>query len=85
MDIGWAVMKNHRNRGFATEAAQCAIQYFFATYKLERIIASTDRDNKASQRVMEKLGMRLCRHPNGEGIVGVVENPQSDLRPMGCG
>ncbi|NKB67110.1 MAG: GNAT family N-acetyltransferase [Candidatus Latescibacteria bacterium] len=77
MDVGWAVMKDHRNQGFATEAAQCVVDYFFASYNLERIIASTDRHNGASQRVMEKLGMRLCRHQNGVGITGVLENPQS--------
>jgi RimJ/RimL family protein N-acetyltransferase len=48
-------------RGFATEAACASLRYGFETLKLERIIALAVRENVASRRVMEKLGMTYER------------------------
>jgi RimJ/RimL family protein N-acetyltransferase len=75
VDIGWAIMKSYRRKGFATEAAQGVIKYGFEILKLPRIVAGTDRDNIASQKVMEKLGLRLFNQPDGVGIIGVIANP----------
>ena len=42
--------------GFATEAARAAIRYGFEA-GLDRVVASTDTENAASLRVMQKAGM----------------------------
>ncbi|MGC2310220.1 MAG: GNAT family protein [Candidatus Babeliaceae bacterium] len=46
------------NQGIATEAAQAVIDFAFNNLKLHRIEASVHPDNKASIRVLEKLGMQ---------------------------
>ena len=74
----WSVLAAHRGRGYATEAAAGLIQYMFETFDLNRIIATTSRDNAASQQVMRKLGMRVeenpFERPEWFQVVGMIEN-----------
>jgi RimJ/RimL family protein N-acetyltransferase len=48
-------------RGLVTEAARAALRYGFGRMGFERVMAVTDKDNKASRRVMEKCGLRYER------------------------
>jgi RimJ/RimL family protein N-acetyltransferase len=59
----WHVGRAFRGRGYATEAGAALIQYAFGTMHLQRIVATTEYDNLASQRVMEHLGMTIERNP----------------------
>ena len=49
---------------------------------LERIVATTERDNLASQAVMRHLGMRLHENaldePEWFQLVGILENPDKE-------
>lgn len=45
-------------RGYATEAAAAVVRYGFEQLQLHRIFASHFEGNVASQRVLQKLGMR---------------------------
>ncbi|WP_374300126.1 GNAT family N-acetyltransferase [Ferrovibrio sp.] len=45
-------------RGLATEAGRAALQYAFEAHGLDKLIALTAPGNKASQRVLGKLGFR---------------------------
>jgi [ribosomal protein S5]-alanine N-acetyltransferase len=78
----WALDRAQRGRGYATEAAQALIEYAFRELKLARIIATTEFDNHASQRVMQRLGMRIESNPHPEltwfHIVGILENRGSN-------
>jgi RimJ/RimL family protein N-acetyltransferase len=47
------------NRGYATEAARAWVETAFAARGLDRVVALAFPANRASTRVMEKLGMRL--------------------------
>jgi RimJ/RimL family protein N-acetyltransferase len=73
-EIGWAISDKYRNRGFATEAAQALIAYGFAELGLARIVAFTEKDNSASLRVMQKIGMRVGQSPGTDVMVGVIAN-----------
>jgi RimJ/RimL family protein N-acetyltransferase len=53
-------------RGFATEASRAVLAHGFQTAGLARIAGRTDTPNRASARVLERLGMRF----EGERIVG---------------
>jgi len=57
-EMGWALGVEYRGRGYATEAARVLMDYGFNSLGLHRIHADTNRDNLASCRVMERLGMR---------------------------
>jgi ribosomal-protein-alanine N-acetyltransferase len=48
-------------QGLATEAAQASLEYGFQTLKLPQIVTIVHRENLASQRVVQKLGMRRDR------------------------
>jgi RimJ/RimL family protein N-acetyltransferase len=55
--IGYALHKGDRGRGYASEAAQALVDHAFADMGFHRIYADTRADNVASWRVMERLGM----------------------------
>ena len=55
--------------GLATELARAMIDYGLERCGLERIAASVDPENRASIRVLEKVGMRLEREGDDENGV----------------
>ncbi len=83
LGLFWAISRQHRGQGYAAEAARALIDFAFDEMHLHRIVATTEYENLASQRVMEKLGMRLLRNPLPGPpwlqVVGVLVNE----RPAG--
>jgi RimJ/RimL family protein N-acetyltransferase len=64
-EIGWWLARRHWGRGFATEAARCALRDAFERAGLERIVSIAIVENTASRRIMEKLGLRFqCQFEN---------------------
>lgn len=57
VEIGWRLAAEHWGRGYATEGARAALRFGFETLGLREIVAMTVPENRASRRVMEKLGM----------------------------
>jgi RimJ/RimL family protein N-acetyltransferase len=57
-DIGYVLHPDYWGFGFAEEAARALLDAGFHHLGLRRIVASCDQRNKASARVMERLGMR---------------------------
>ncbi len=69
--VGYVIARSHQGKGYATEALCAVIEWAFQQPSIYRVNASTDVDNIASRRVMEKAGMQregLLRkymlHPN---------------------
>ena len=62
-EMGYHIGPKFRGKGYATEAAGVVIDYCFNKLKFRKVYADTDPDNKASQKVLEKLGFKL------EGII----------------
>jgi RimJ/RimL family protein N-acetyltransferase len=57
MEIGFQIRsEDMRNRGYGTEAVRLLVEYLFMTKNIERLQASTDIENRASQCVLEKNG-----------------------------
>lgn len=67
LEMGYVILKKHWNRGYASELARGLIDMGFAQLKQTKIIALTSPDNKASQRVLEKVGMRQVKTVQSEG------------------
>ncbi len=61
VEVGYRLMKAYWGRGLATEGARACVEYGFTTVGLERIVAVIHPDNIASQRVLEKIGLRYER------------------------
>ena len=77
VEVAWRLNRRYWGRGYATEAAQAAIEDGFGRIGLSLIVAMTVLGNSPSMRVMERLGMTrtiefdhpsyhdghpLCRH-----------------------
>ena len=71
VDIGFAFVPEFWNQGYAIESAQAVFNYGKDVLKLPRIVAITNKDNDASGRLLEKLGLRYERliDLNGNGDV----------------
>jgi ribosomal-protein-alanine N-acetyltransferase len=58
IDLGYMLGVAHWGRGYATEIAVALADAAFFDLRAERVISTVDVNNKASMRVLEKLGMR---------------------------
>ncbi|HEX8735010.1 MAG TPA: GNAT family N-acetyltransferase [Pyrinomonadaceae bacterium] len=56
VELGYLFGRDVWGKGFATEAARAALDYGFEKLGFREIIAITDLENTASQRVLEKIG-----------------------------
>lgn len=61
-EIGWTLHPNYQGYGYAAEAAQALLTYGFVYHKLHRITSICSTGNRASFRLMERLGMRREGH-----------------------
>jgi RimJ/RimL family protein N-acetyltransferase len=57
-NIGLALVPDVRGRGAGTTATRLLAEYLFASTDIDRIEASTDRENMPAQRVLTKAGFR---------------------------
>jgi RimJ/RimL family protein N-acetyltransferase len=67
VEVGYRFLREHRGRGYATEAARAAIRFGFDELGLDRIVAVTLPTNLASRRVMEKCGLTFVGTVNVYG------------------
>jgi RimJ/RimL family protein N-acetyltransferase len=58
IEVGYRLAPNAWGRGYATEGARAVVRYGFADLGLDRIIGLTHPDNAASQRVLQKAGLK---------------------------
>ena len=61
-EIGWMVHPDEWGKGYASEAARRVLDFAFNELDAHRVIAFCDVENRASERVMQKLGMRREAH-----------------------
>lgn len=66
VEIGYGIQPEYEGQGYTTEAAQALIDWAFAQDDVYRVYAETEPNNRASQRILEKLGFSPC----GEGEEG---------------
>ena len=71
VEIGWRLAKEYWGQGLATEAARAVLKHGFETLGFQRIIATVQSPNRASIRVVEKLGMKAASsiHRNGRELI----------------
>ncbi len=65
LEIGYALLPSEMGKGYGTEAVQIMIDYLFLSKDIGRVQATTDERNRASQRVLEKVGFKkegIIRH-----------------------
>ena len=83
-EVGYSVLEPFRNRGYATEGLRGLLKWGFTRLKLGRVVGRCEVSNVASQRVLERSGMRLLGvepHPSyGELVVYEVSGYDYRLR-----
>lgn len=57
-ELGYELHPDHWGQGYATEAAHAMLIFGFGTLNLQRVWAQCLAENKASVRVLDRLGMR---------------------------
>ena len=60
-EIGWWLARRYWRQGLASEAARIALRDGFERVRLERIVSIARPENRASTRIMEKLGLAFER------------------------
>ncbi len=66
-DLGFAFLARYRSQGYASEAAAAVLDHGRSVLKLDRIVAITTPENRASRAVLEKVGLRI------EGMIRLTE------------
>jgi ribosomal-protein-alanine N-acetyltransferase len=66
-ELLYALAPLYWGRGFATEAGRAVLGYAFEVLGLERVSAATDAPNLASERVLQRVGMRFSHRETVEG------------------
>ncbi len=62
IELGYTLIPSAWGKGFATEASMEVLRSAFSDWGLEKIVAIAVDENRASTRVMEKLGMSKVGH-----------------------
>lgn len=71
-EVGFSVVPEFRDRGYATELARVAVAQGFVTLGLADVISFTQPGNEASRRVMEKTGLCYERDFDHAGLPHVL-------------
>lgn len=67
MQLGYALLREMRGKGYATELTKKGIEYFFEKTDYPVVHAQTESENIASMKVLERCGFTECgRHREGE-------------------
>jgi RimJ/RimL family protein N-acetyltransferase len=67
VDLGYRFFKEYWGQGIATEASRAIVAYGFDVLRLPRLAAVANIENKASIRVLEKVGFRFEKFGTYEG------------------
>jgi len=79
VEIGYGIDAGYQGMGYTTEAAKALIEWAFRDERCRSVIApDTERANIASNRVLEKAGMRVY----GETDVSLSWRIDRDARPL---
>lgn len=61
-EIGYSLARHYQGQGYASEAILRLLAYLFEDLRLHRVRAICDVDNRASIRLLERLGLRREGH-----------------------
>ncbi len=67
-DIGFRLLPQYWGKGIATETSRKIIPYGFEKLKLKKIIGIAMPENKGSCKVLEKIGLKLYKTSDYNGV-----------------
>ena len=78
-DIGFRFFEYQWNKGYATESAKACLEFGFKTLKLKTIVGRAMKDNVASIKVLEKIGLNFDKEfdfdKDHRGVIYSLANP----------
>jgi RimJ/RimL family protein N-acetyltransferase len=72
IEIGYAIVESHRNRGYATGAIRALVAKAQAASEVHRILAHAPLERPQSGRVLEKAGFSMVREMDDADEAGNV-------------
>jgi len=78
VEIGWRFARQSWGKGYASEAAQAALEYGLNDLGLSEIVSIYQVENHASERIIQKLGMHFDREtidPTCGRLIRVYRTP----------
>ncbi|MGP3779585.1 GNAT family N-acetyltransferase [Halanaerobium saccharolyticum] len=58
VEVGYGIDQDYQNKGYMTETLKSIIKWAFRHNEIKSVVAETNKDNKTSQRVLKKVGMK---------------------------
>lgn len=58
LEIGFTLAPEHQGKGLAREAVSLLLDHAFGAMRMRRVLAKTDAENLAAQKLLEALGFR---------------------------
>ncbi len=72
-EVGWAILKEHCGKGYASEAGSASIDYAYQTLGWSSVIHIILDGNAGSVGVAQKVGSRLISHL--DNLPGITDDP----------
>ena len=60
-ELGYRLDSDFWGKGLATEAMKACLEYYFDKFKFDSVLGIVEPENKASIRVLEKVGMEFVK------------------------
>ena len=68
-EIGWALRGEYWDRGYAAEIGRAGLRSAFDDLDMRAVVAFTERHNRRSRAVMERIGMAYAGEFLGNGLI----------------
>lgn len=83
IELAYRLARPAWGRGIASEAGAALVRYAFTTVGLPRVVAVTYLDNRASQRVLEKIGFARQGELDYKGVLAAFYTIRPDALATG--
>ncbi|MBM2618500.1 GNAT family N-acetyltransferase [Actinoplanes sp. LDG1-06] len=68
LELGWVLHRRYWGRGFATEIGRAGLEFAFGPLDADEVVSFTERRNRRSRAVMERLGFHHTKNLLIEGV-----------------
>lgn len=86
-DLGYRLFRKYWNQGYATEASRACIEYGFGTLNLTMIVGRAMKLNKASIKVLSKVGLNYWKDDacgDADGVIYKIDKYGTDVETEKC-
>lgn len=75
VEIGFSIMPSLRGHGYATEMTEALVLNAFRDLRVQKVVARTTPDNKASVKVLMRAGFRhICPDRSGNDVFEIIRS-----------